>query len=132
MNFKANAVHALLALLLAITARAEDSATPSMSDAVTCAAYYRMLAGSMSAYGKNLSTLADIEKDKMFTLLDVAKSSAGREFGKANAEAKVDTAWQAAVKDMMKQINSNYDNVTLLRVRYNTRCKAMLKAVNPG
>jgi len=125
----------LLAVILTYVpaGMSETRATsPSMADATTCAVYYRMLTGSMSPPYKDLGPLADMEKDKMLTLIDVAKEAAEREFGKEHAKEKFEADWAAKVAAMTDEINRNYDNVQQLRYHYGAKCKAMLKAVNGG
>ena len=109
---------------------AEQQKAPGMSEYVTCAVYFRMIAGSIQSHAGPDSVLADLAKGKMSTLADAARASAAKEFGTEHAEDKFDAAWRATLKDMTDQINRNYDNVTHLRYRYGDRCEALFKKTN--
>jgi len=108
----------------------EAASAVGMSDYVTCAVYFRMVAGSMSPrYGRNLGALADIEKEKMGKLIELGRKSAEVEFGTEMATDMFDSEWRAALADMTDQINRNYENVSKLKARYERRCEALIKSV---
>lgn len=66
---------------------ASDSPVGSMDDYVTCAVYYRMVVGSMSArYGSGQEELAKIPKENMYKMMAMAKSAATEEYGKTWAK----------------------------------------------
>lgn len=128
--------YCLLAMFLlcspAWSAEDEDEAASivGMSDYVTCAVYFRMVAGSMSPrYGRDLGALADVEKEKMNRLIELGRKSAKAEFGTDMATEMFDSEWRAALADMTDQINRNYENVNKLKVRYDRRCEALVKSV---
>lgn len=122
------------AWLLAFNAMAEESApaTPNLEDYTTCAVYYRMMVGSMSArYGRDLGPLAEIERDKMNTAMDYARAQAGKQYGKDKAEAEFKALWSKKLAEMTDAINRSYDNIGNLKYRYKDGCKKLISGPAP-
>lgn len=116
-------------------AHAQDKpahAATAMQDYVTCAVYFRMVAGAIEANAGQDSVLADLPKGKMSDLSDAARSSAAKAFGDAHAEAKFEAAWRKTLARMTDEINRNYRNITQLRVRYGDHCGRLYKSLNQG
>jgi hypothetical protein len=98
----------------------------SMDDYVTCAVYYRMIAGSMSSrYGSGQDELATIPKENMALMMELARSSATEEFGEEFGEELFQDQWRAIFTEMTDQINRNYDNIAKLKYRYDKRCRRL-------
>jgi len=110
-------------LLLAFQVRAEQ---PSMSDYTTCAVYHRMLASSFKRE-RNLQILAELEMEKMDTLISRAKAAGIEEYGEELVEELFQDEWNAALSDMTDQINRSYKNVPRLKYRYKDRCAALVQ-----
>ena len=119
----------LMATVMALcfeTVAATEPAAGSMDDYVTCAVYYRMIAGSMSArYGSGQDELATIPKENMALMMEMAQSAATREFGKEFGEELFQDQWRAVFTEMTDQINRNYDNIAKLKYRYDRRCRRL-------
>ena len=96
-------------------------AEESMSGYTTCAVYHRMMAGAMRRNG-NLSSLADLEVDKMGLFVRRAKRLSVEMYGEELGEEIFNEEWAAIQLDMTDMINRNYDNISRLRVRYKESC----------
>jgi hypothetical protein len=98
---------------------------PLFEAEMTCAVYYRMLAGALTS--RDMGVLADLEQEKMDRAITLARASAAALYGKEAAEAKFLDKWKQLLDDMMVAINHNYQNVMLLKSRYRERCEPMVQ-----
>ena len=114
-------------LLQASTGALAEAAPPSatMSDYTICAVYHRMIVGSIQRSGRDLQVLAEIEREKMESLIKKAKHLARKEFGDELGEELFLDEWRAILGSMTNQINRNYENVSRLKYRYKNRCRAL-------
>lgn len=106
----------------------DDAGEYEMYDYVTCAVYFRMIVGSMSARnGSDLGTLVEIEREKMNKAMALGRASANEEYGAAMADEMFDSQWRDVLADMTDQINRNYQNIHRLKYRYEDRCETIVK-----
>jgi len=92
-----------------------------MDEYTTCAVYHRMMAGSFRLKG-NLQLMADLESEKMDDFIKKAKLAAAVEFGQETAEEYFLEEWRDVLAYMTDQINRNYENASVLKIRYKKRC----------
>jgi len=113
----------LMILVASFQARAE---TASMEDYTTCAVYHRMLASAFRR-DRDLQIMAELEIEKMNSFINGAKTAGAEEYGQDLVEQLFQDEWNVALADMTDQINRSYQNVSRLKVRYKSRCAALLQ-----
>ena len=102
-------------------AAAEPGAPAAQYDKhLTCAVYYRMVAGSFKRQGNGI--LAAPALDQMNLMITRTKTL-GEALG--NTEADYLNDWSDTLGVMTDQMNRNYDNIRQLKTRYQKRCKAL-------
>ena len=111
----------LIVLLLSASLVFAKTEPVSMADYTTCAVYHRMMAGFFRQKG-NLQLMADLESEKMDTLVKRSKLAAAEEYGEDLAEEYFLEDWREVLAYMTDQINRNYENVSVLKSRYKNRC----------
>ncbi|MFP6807973.1 MAG: hypothetical protein VB957_12480 [Pseudomonadales bacterium] len=106
----------------------ESRPSESMSEYTTCAVYHRMMAGSFRRKS-GLANLAELETEKMDTLVTKAKAIAIEEDGEELGEEIFLEEWRDTLAYMTDQINRDYDNITRLKYRYKKRCQILMEPV---
>ena len=102
-------------------AAAEPGAPAAQYDKhLTCAVYYRMVAGSFKRQGNGI--LAAPALDQMNLMITRTKAL-GAALGHTEADYLSD--WSDTLGVMTDQMNRNYDNIRQLKTRYQNRCKAL-------
>ena len=103
-------------------AAAEPGAPPAAqyNKHLTCAVYYRMVAGSFKRQGNGI--LAAPALDQMNLMITRTKAL-GAALGHTEADYLSD--WSDTLGVMTDQMNRNYDNIRQLKTRYQNRCKAL-------
>ena len=102
-------------------AAAEPGAPAAQYDKhLTCAVYYRMVAGSFKRQGNGI--LATPALDRMNLMITRTKTL-GEALG--NTEADYLNDWSDTLGVMTDQMNRNYDNIRQLKTRHQKRCKAL-------
>ena len=103
-------------------AAAEPGAPPAAqyNKHLTCAVYYRMVAGSFKRQGNGI--LAAPALDQMNLMITRTKAL-GAALGHTEADYLSD--WSDTLGVMTDQMNRNYDNIRRLKTRYQNRCKAL-------
>ena len=102
-------------------AAAEPGAPAAQYDKhLTCAVYYRMVAGSFKRQGNGI--LAAPALDQMNLMITRTKAL-GAALGHTEADYLSD--WSDTLGVMTDQMNRNYDNIRQLKTRYQKRCKAL-------
>ena len=102
-------------------AAAEPGAPAAQYDKhLTCAVYYRMVAGSFKRQGNGI--LAAPALDRMNLMITRTKAL-GAALGRTEADYLSD--WSDTLGVMTDQMNRNYDNIRQLKTRYQNRCKAL-------
>ena len=103
-------------------AAAEPGAPPAAqyNKHLTCAVYYRMVAGSFKRQGNGI--LAAPALDRMNLMITRTKAL-GAALGHTEADYLSD--WSDTLGVMTDQMNRNYDNIRQLKTRYQNRCKAL-------
>ena len=102
-------------------AAAEPGAPAAQYDKhLTCAVYYRMVAGSFKRQGNGI--LAAPALDQMNLMITRTKAL-GAALGHTEADYLSD--WSDTLGVMTDQMNRNYDNIRRLKTRYQNRCKAL-------
>ena len=66
--------------------------------------------------------MADLESEKMDTLVKRSKLAAAEKYGEDLAEEYFLEDWREVLAYMTDQINRNYENVSVLKSRYKNRC----------
>jgi hypothetical protein len=101
---------------------AEPGAPPAAqyNKHLTCAVYYRMVAGSFKRQGNGI--LAAPALDQMNLMITRTKAL-GAALGHTEADYLSD--WSDTLGVMTDQMNRNYDNIRQLKTRYQNRCKAL-------
>ena len=102
-------------------AAAEPGAPAAQYDKhLTCAVYYRMVAGSFKRQGNGI--LAAPALDQMNLMITRTKA-----LGAASGHTEADylSDWSDTLGVMTDQMNRNYDNIRQLKTRYQNRCKAL-------
>ena len=113
----------LIILFVSFQAQAEPA---SMEDYTTCAVYHRMLASAFKRDGE-LQIMAELEIEKMNSFISRAKTAGTEEYGQDLVEQLFQDDWNAILSDMTDQINRSYENVSRLKVRYKSRCAALMQ-----
>lgn len=109
------------ALSPTIHAAAEtDAPAAQYNKHLTCAVYYRMVAGSFKRQGNGI--LAAPALDQMNLMITRTKAL-GAALG--NTEADYLSDWSDTLGVLTDQMNRNYDNIRQLKTRYQNRCKAL-------
>ena len=98
------------------------AAQPGYNDHLTCAVYHRMLIGALNSKGLEQLTLSD--KEQMQDQIELAKLAGNNEF-EAYTQTQFNEDWAEKLSVMTKQINSNYQNLYLLKARYRDHCKEL-------
>ena len=102
-------------------AAAEPGAPAAQYDKhLTCAVYYRMVAGSFKRQGNGI--LAAPALDQMNLMITRTKAL-GAALGHTEADYLSD--WSDTLGVMTDQMNRNYDNIRQLKTRHQKRCKAL-------
>lgn len=99
-----------------------SSAQPDYNDHLNCAVYHRMLIGALKSKGLDELTLAD--REKMQAQIELAKR-AGKAESDTFSQAQFNEDWAETLNVMSTQINSNYQNLYVLKARYQNHCKAL-------
>ncbi|MDB3978684.1 hypothetical protein N8295_02320 [Pseudomonadales bacterium] len=87
---------------------------------LTCAVYYRMVAGSFKRQGNGILAAPALDQ----TNLMITRTKAlGAALGHTEADYLSD--WSDTLGVMTDQMNRNYDNIRQLKTRYQNRCKAL-------
>jgi hypothetical protein len=102
-------------------AAAEPGAPAQYNKHLTCAVYYRMVAGSFKRQGNGI--LAAPALDQMNLMITRTKAL-GAALGHTEADYLSD--WSDTLGVMTDQMNRNYDNIRQLKTRYQNRCKALI------
>ena len=112
----------LVSALLPSTLAASEADVPAAqySKHLTCAVYYRMVAGSFKRQGNGI--LAAPALDQMNLMITRTKAL-GAALGHTEADYLSD--WSDTLGIMTDQMNRNYDNIRQLKTRYQNRCKAL-------
>ena len=112
----------LVSALLPSTLAASEADVPAAqySKHLTCAVYYRMVAGSFKRQGNGI--LAAPALDQMNLMITRTKAL-GAALGHTEADYLSD--WSDTLGVMTDQMNRNYDNIRQLKTRYQNRCKAL-------
>ena len=87
---------------------------------LTCAVYYRMVAGSFKRSGKGI--LAAPALDRMTFMTEKAKALSAT---LGNDEADYLSDWSETLNLLTGQINHNYKNIRQLKTRYKNRCEVL-------
>jgi|SaaInlStandDraft_1057018.scaffolds.fasta_scaffold85389_1 hypothetical protein len=100
--------------------RLEPSTMPSYETVLTCAVYYRMIAGQLRQ--NQHEALAAGAMETMQTLIE-----RGRKIGNQNGLTASDynSDWSSKVTEMTDRINRNYANIRQLKLRYARRCESL-------
>ena len=97
-----------------------DAPAAQYNKHLTCAVYYRMVAGSFKRQGNGI--LAAPALDRMNLMITRTKAL-GAALGHTEADYLSD--WSDTLGVMTDQMNRNYDNIRQLKTRYQNRCKAL-------
>ena len=102
-------------------AAAEPGAPAAQYDKhLTCAVYYRMVAGSFKRQGNGILAAPALNR---MNLMITRTKTLGEALG--NTEADYLNDWSDTLGVMTDQMNRNYDNIRQLKTRYQNRCKAL-------
>ena len=121
----------LIMLLLGNSLVFAETEPVSMDDYTTCAVYHRMMAGSFRLKG-NLQLMVELETEKMDDLVKEAKLAAAEEYGEESADEYFLEEWRDVLAYMTDQINRNYENVSVLKIRYKKRCDRIGATLGSG
>ena len=103
-----------------LAAAETDASAAQYNKHLTCAVYYRMVAGSFKRQGNGI--LAAPALDQMNLMITRTKAL-GAALGHTEADYLSD--WSDTLGVMTDQMNRNYDNIRQLKTRYQNRCKAL-------
>ena len=103
-----------------LAAAETDALTSQYNKHLTCAVYYRMVAGSFKRQGNGI--LAAPALDRMNLMITRAKRLAE---AAGNSETDYLSDWSDTLGVMTDQMNRNYDNIRQLKTRHQKRCKAL-------
>ena len=103
-----------------LAAAETDASAAQYNKHLTCAVYYRMVAGSFKRQGNGI--LAAPALDRMNLMITRTKAL-GAALGRTEADYLSD--WSDTLGVMTDQMNRNYDNIRQLKTRYQNRCKAL-------
>ena len=112
----------LVSALLPSTLAASEADVPAAqySKHLTCAVYYRMVAGSFKRQGNGILAAPALNR---MNLMITRTKTLGEALG--NTEADYLNDWSDTLGVMTDQMNRNYDNIRQLKTRYQNRCKAL-------
>tara|TARA_B100000497_G_C7648744_1_gene390185 strand:+ start:1078 stop:1476 length:399 start_codon:yes stop_codon:yes gene_type:complete len=112
----------LVSALLPSTLAASEADVPpaQYNKHLTCAVYYRMVAGSFKRQGNGILAAPALNRmNLMITRTKILGEALG------NTEADYLNDWSDTLGVMTNQMNRNYDNIRQLKTRYQKRCKAL-------
>ena len=102
-------------------AAAETDASAAQYDKhLTCAVYYRMVAGSFKRQGNGILAAPALAR---MNLMITRTKALGAALGHTETDYLSD--WSDTLGVMTDQMNRNYDNIRQLKTRYQNRCKAL-------
>ena len=112
----------LVSALLPSTLAASEADVPAAqySKHLTCAVYYRMVAGSFKRQGNGILAAPALNR---MNLMITRTKALGAALGHTEADYLSD--WSDTLGVMTDQMNRNYDNIRQLKTRYQNRCKAL-------
>ena len=119
----------ILPVVLLLSIASIPVAASTMSDYTSCAVYYRMQVGHFKS--RDLAPMADLEREKMNTLMEFAKNAADAEYGDMGEEL-FNEQWRDILTEMTDVINRNYTNISRLKQRYGKRCSKLIESINNG
>ena len=103
-----------------LAAAETDTLTSQYSKHITCAVYYRMVAGSFKRQGNGILAAPALNR---MNLMITRTKTLGEALG--NTEADYLNDWSDTLGVMTDQMNRNYDNIRQLKTRHQKRCKAL-------